>query len=221
MTVLPALTAIANGTPNDATPVDGNFDLLAAHVNGELINRDGSLGMSGELTLSSSAPSGALVAASKGYVDGHVSTELADKVPVSVFERTTDIVLSTSVSVFDVAITPETESNDVDGWWSSGTTFTVPATGIYLLALEVDLNKDSSSGSYSLSVGVSADSGASTLFTAGKVTNTTSDTYMGGEVAFLRAAQTFQIMYSLTIFAGTQAITIQNVRLAIARVGLI
>ena len=73
MTALPALTAIVNGTPNDATPVDTNFDNLATHINGELINRDGSLGMSGELTLSSSTPSGALVAASKSYVDTTVA----------------------------------------------------------------------------------------------------------------------------------------------------
>ena len=69
MTALPPLTPIANGTPNDAVPVDTNFDLIADHISGELINRDGSLAMTSELTLSSSTPSAALVAASKAYVD--------------------------------------------------------------------------------------------------------------------------------------------------------
>ena len=84
MTALPALTTIVNGTPNDATPVDGNFDLLATHIDDELINRDGSLAMSGELTLSSSTPSGALVAASKGYVDTQTATAIAVYPPGSV-----------------------------------------------------------------------------------------------------------------------------------------
>jgi len=73
MTTLPALTPIVNGTPNDATPVDTNFDNIATHISNELINRDGSLAMGGELTLSSSTPSGALVAASKSYVDTTVA----------------------------------------------------------------------------------------------------------------------------------------------------
>lgn len=70
MSGLPALTPIINGTPADASEVDGNFDTLATFVDAELINRDGSVAMTEELTLSSSTPSGDLVAASKGYVDG-------------------------------------------------------------------------------------------------------------------------------------------------------
>lgn len=79
MSSLPPLTPILNGTPADASQVDGNFGTLADFVGVELINRDGTVAMTAELTLSSSTPTDDLGAASKGYVDtvvGDFQTEL-------------------------------------------------------------------------------------------------------------------------------------------------
>lgn len=56
-----------DGTEVKTISEGGNFD--------DFINKDGSVAMTGELTLSSSTPSAALSAASKGYVDTEVATK--------------------------------------------------------------------------------------------------------------------------------------------------
>ena len=56
-----------DGTEVKTISEGGNFD--------DFVNRDGSVSMTGELTLSSSTPSAALSAASKGYVDTEVGTK--------------------------------------------------------------------------------------------------------------------------------------------------
>lgn len=72
MTAMPTLRTIANGTPADATDVEYNFDTIETHVAAELVNRDGSVAMTGALTLPGS-PSAANEAATKGYVDSLAS----------------------------------------------------------------------------------------------------------------------------------------------------
>lgn len=47
------------------------------------------------------------------------------------FTRTTNIAVG---SGGNGAVTFETESNDTDGWWSSGTTFTCPESGLYTIS---------------------------------------------------------------------------------------
>lgn len=73
MSSLPALNTISNGTAADASEVDDNFTTLANFVDQELVNRDGSIAMTGELLLANSSPSTSLAAASKGYVDAQAT----------------------------------------------------------------------------------------------------------------------------------------------------
>lgn len=69
MTSLNVPNSITNGTVADATDVQQNFDAIESHVNAEVINRDGSIAMTGELLLPSN-PTSNLAASTKAYVDG-------------------------------------------------------------------------------------------------------------------------------------------------------
>lgn len=69
MTSLNVPNAITNGTVADATDVQQNFDAIETHVNTEMVNRDGSIAMTGELLLPSN-PTSNLAASTKSYVDG-------------------------------------------------------------------------------------------------------------------------------------------------------
>jgi microcystin-dependent protein len=71
MTAMPPLRDILNNTPADAINVDFNFNTLEAHVGSELINRDGSVAMTGSLSLSG-PPTAPQHATSKAYVDSNV-----------------------------------------------------------------------------------------------------------------------------------------------------
>jgi microcystin-dependent protein len=59
---------IVNFTPADANPVEANYSRVAQHINQELIERDGSVGMRAELLLADD-PLTPLGAATKQYVD--------------------------------------------------------------------------------------------------------------------------------------------------------
>lgn len=69
MTNLNIPNAVTNGTVADATDIQQNFDAIESHVNTEVINRDGSVAMTGELLLPSN-PTSNLAASTKSYVDG-------------------------------------------------------------------------------------------------------------------------------------------------------
>lgn len=74
MTSLNVPNSITNGTTADATDVQQNFDAIEAHVNTEVVNRDGSVAMTGELLLPFN-PTNNLGAATKSYVDLQVGNE--------------------------------------------------------------------------------------------------------------------------------------------------
>jgi hypothetical protein len=69
MTTLSIPNNIANEQALDATPVDQNFDAIATHVNAELVNRDGTIAMTGQLSLGAGDPVADGDAARKAYVD--------------------------------------------------------------------------------------------------------------------------------------------------------
>lgn len=88
MTSLNVPNTVVNGTIADATDVQGNFDAIESHVNTEMVNRDGSVAMTGELLLPSN-PTSNLGAATKSYVDGEVTTlETALDTRVTALENT-------------------------------------------------------------------------------------------------------------------------------------
>ena len=63
------LRSIENNTPASATDVQWNFGTVATHINSSLVDRNGTISMTGQLTLVGT-PTQALHAASKQYVDG-------------------------------------------------------------------------------------------------------------------------------------------------------
>jgi microcystin-dependent protein len=71
MTAMPPLRDILNNTPANAVDVDYNFNAIEAHIGAELINRDGSVAMTGPLTLPG-PPTAPQQAATKAYVDSNV-----------------------------------------------------------------------------------------------------------------------------------------------------
>jgi microcystin-dependent protein len=71
MTAMAPLRDILNNTPATAVDVDYNFGVIEGHVGQELINRDGSVAMTGPLSLPG-APTAAQHAATKAYVDSNV-----------------------------------------------------------------------------------------------------------------------------------------------------
>ena len=60
--------SVVNDTAADAIPVEANFTRIESHINQELIERGGSVAMTGQLQLAGN-PVGVSDAASKGYVD--------------------------------------------------------------------------------------------------------------------------------------------------------
>lgn len=68
MTAANIPNTIVNLTPADAVPVQQNFAYVETFLNSEVINRDGSVAMTGPLSLPE-APTQTLQAATKGYVD--------------------------------------------------------------------------------------------------------------------------------------------------------
>jgi microcystin-dependent protein len=70
MTALVLPHVLANGIAADGANLEANFTAIETHVNTEMINRDGSVAMTGALTLV--APSSASHAARKQDVDGAV-----------------------------------------------------------------------------------------------------------------------------------------------------
>jgi microcystin-dependent protein len=73
MSTMPPLNTIANTQPLDATPVQQNFQSIAAYVDAEAIVKDGTKAMTAPLTLSG-PPTAPLHAATKGYVDAGIPT---------------------------------------------------------------------------------------------------------------------------------------------------
>lgn len=59
---------ILNNTPADATPVEQNYALIESYINNQMIHRDGSVSMGGQLHLVGD-PTSPTDATSKGYVD--------------------------------------------------------------------------------------------------------------------------------------------------------
>ena len=72
MSQMPQLRDILNDTPATAVDVDYNFGTLETHVAQELVNRDGTVAMTGALTLAGPAPSQPAHAVTKSYVDAQV-----------------------------------------------------------------------------------------------------------------------------------------------------
>ena len=72
MSAISRLYNFVNGQNSDADAVDAEFDQIIAHINAQLVHKDGSVAMTGALQLPSN-PTANLHAATKQYVDGLIT----------------------------------------------------------------------------------------------------------------------------------------------------
>lgn len=173
-----------NGTPADASEVNTNFTALTNFLNNSVVHRDGSKAMTAAMDAGGfkitnlGTPTGNADAATKLYVDDNIASGKTAR-----FTRTTDISVTTGASG---SVTFETESNDDDGWWSSGTTFTCPATGVYVISARLQKSSGAANISLSLSASFSTPSAeASTSAATGHAVT--------GTVWYMNAGDTFTV----------------------------
>lgn len=117
MTTLNIPNTLTNGSTADASAVQQNFDTIETFVNTDLVNRDGSISMTGELLLPS-APTSTLAAATKGYVDTQVGSEESARI-------TADSALDVRVGVLESG--SSTAASDIAAL--QGTDIVVTLTG--------------------------------------------------------------------------------------------
>lgn len=86
----------ANDTNADAVQVSANFDALVTFLNASALHADGSVSMSGMLTLTGTTPTLANHATRKGYVDSYF--------PLTAANLGTDAV--TTIKILDASVTP-------------------------------------------------------------------------------------------------------------------
>jgi hypothetical protein len=212
MSELTIPNALANGQPQDGNQVDANFDAIKAWADTHVVEKAGAT-FTGDVILAGN-PATALVAAPKQYVDAHK--------PVALFTRNTDIALS-SLGTSDVTF--ESESGDVDGWWSSGVNFTCPASGLYHLTVVGTIT----SGAGSPRIKCDYVSGQTQLNNGaiGEGATGYPNLLMGATASTRTASADAQIYFTagdvfkvVTKEIGNGAVTLNNVRLFITRLAL-
>lgn len=126
---------IENGTPADATQVQQNFVDLRDHANTEVVHRDGSLAMTGQLTLPADPTAGSHAVRDsymKSYIDSYV-----DGAYVHAKDATGQVTVKDQFKT----ISSWTEVRDSGGNFSPSTgVFTVPRTGIYSVSLTAKMD---------------------------------------------------------------------------------
>jgi hypothetical protein len=199
--------ALANGQPQDGNQVDANFDAIKTWADTHVVEKSGAT-LTGALTLSGN-PATALVAAPKQYVDAHK--------PVSLFERSTDLTVANGASSF---ITFQTETNDVDGWWSSGDVFTVPASGVYAISVEFLLSAPITAGLASLSLAVATANCA--VPSAAITTQASTDQRVAGSFGVFYMTGTLQWRLQFAVSGtGGPSKTLDHIKLTICRLAAI
>jgi hypothetical protein len=134
--VLP--NTISNGQAVDATPVQANFNQIVSFANSELVQRDGSVAMTGQLLLPAD-PSAEHHAARKGYVDSAIAAAIAGSTYVGTGQLANLAVTAaklasnavTTAKVADEAVTVPKLGGNRGGVWSRGSTQSV-ATATYV-----------------------------------------------------------------------------------------
>lgn len=139
---------------------------------------------------------------------------------ITVLERTTDMSLPDDAVQYEVTWENET---DPDGWWSSGTTITVPSSGIYAFTVEGQWDSGGGDGSTG-AMYVRQIAGGGQLVEAyqSAITDPTNRRCSGGNVLTLRAAQTFEVTVTNIgggggAGGGGSAVVAENVKLTIVK----
>lgn len=129
---------LTNGTPADATQVQQNFVDLRDHVNSELVQRDGSVAMTGNLALPGD-PSADAHAIRKAYLDGpyvHASGG-----------SSTVLTVKDTWKTIDGWTTKTTKNLSGSTWTPSTGVFIAPKSGCYSVSLTAALDPEDNNNS--------------------------------------------------------------------------
>lgn len=215
MSTLSLPNTIANGQAGDASKVQQNFDAIVTDSNANLIKKDGTLQMTGQLSLLASDPTLADHAARKSYVDAGDATEAAarvagDKAPPRIGVEVKRNAALTVADAIATLVPFDTEISDSDGYFTpTSTAITVPAGlgGVYLISVEGIIPSGTLWTSFTLKI-----NGAATAYPSGDMTAATSA--LGGitRLAVLAAGNTVTLEV-LQNSGSTRTITVNAVRL--------
>jgi hypothetical protein len=120
--------ALSNGSSADAAEVNTNFNDLVSFLNGSVVHKDGSVSMTGALSLPASDPSDANHATRKQYVDRR-AVRMASNAAPSVGATSTASTSGSATTLATVTITDPGYDIYVDGhasiaWYTTGQTST-------------------------------------------------------------------------------------------------
>lgn len=208
MSTLALPNTIINGASGDASKVQQNFDAIVTDSNVNLIKKDGTLQMTGQLSLLASDPTLADHATRKSYTDASIATAIATEVTNrnAAITTTTEARIGARVqrnaTQAVVNITPAFITFDTEVWDYS-TFFSAPNTnvsipvglaGLYLITFDVTY-PTASGGMYAdlyingawATVGTNA--GWNTASTAAQITGTTMRTMGNPDWCSVRVTQ--------------------------------
>lgn len=116
------------GLASDDDTMNTNFTTIRTHVNAELVNRDASVAFTNPPTVPAVDATTANQLVRKAQIDAACAASY-DVMCGGVWRR----VANQSMALGANLMTVDTEDSDSDGFWSSGTTFTVPTGkgGVY------------------------------------------------------------------------------------------
>lgn len=141
MATLAVTHTFVDATAAEAAEVNQNFDDVTDFVNTEVIHRDASIAFTSVPSGPASDPSTANQLVRKSYVDDQIdvveaaAAAAAARVAVRL-NRTTN--QTTGASGTEATFSWNDEIQDTHGFWSSGTTITIPSgqSGIYAITLK-------------------------------------------------------------------------------------
>lgn len=207
MTTLNVPNSLSNGSTADASAVQQNFDAIESHVNTELVNRDGSVGMTGDLLLPGD-PGSAGAAARKAYVDAGDSalstrvsalegkdiavTLTGDVTGSATITNLGDVSIATTVAANSVELGSDTTGTFV-GSVAAGGGISVATTGTEPAAVTVSHSDTSSQGSVDNTGGTVIQD--VTLDTYGHVTALGSKTLTAADVGAAASGHTHDDRY--------------------------
>lgn len=221
MSTVSVPNTFVNATPADADEVNANFGALVSAVNNDVVHVDGTKAMTGDFDAGSNkvvnvtSPTENTDAANKTYVD----STAAAAVPTAIFERSADLVID---STTESQISFQTETNDYDGMWASGPGIVIQNSGVYAVSMEAQFNKDVDTLSNAIAwCNLKVD--LHTFTTLGsapggnKYAKDDDDVLSSGGVYFLRAGAEIRATLQMTLFSGSESVTLEHFRVSVTK----
>lgn len=132
---------LTNGKTADASEVMADLNAIRSFVLSETVHTDGANQMSDPLTLKSGAPTGALHAAHKGYVDSKVAAATEGPYvfvqPASVNEATLQEDVSDWTTIKFGTIRQQTGNSGTSNGYQTSGAYETPKAGLYIVSATV------------------------------------------------------------------------------------